>query len=120
MTNAVGGENAAAPSEVTSVVKHTPYIDSPLPWRQLDGNAYVIIDAAHRLVSDEEVGAQQDAAYIVHAGNAYPKLVAALARISEMDAEKDSDQGWNEWGEADCFHQCRDLASALLRELGEL
>lgn len=33
----------------------------------------------------------------------------ALRSIVKLDAGKDSDEGYNEWGEADCFHiaQCK-------------
>ena len=37
------------------------------------------------------------------AEQANAELVKALEKISELDAAKDSEEGWNEWGEADCF-----------------
>ena len=38
-------------------------------------------------------------------------LHAALTAIAALDPDKDSDEGLNEWGEADCF----DMAQALAR-----
>lgn len=42
-----------------------------------------------------------------------------LAVIADMHAEKDSNEGYNEWGEADCFHQARDLAKAAMEKSNE-
>jgi len=42
------------------------------------------------------------------------ELVKALEKISELDAAKDSEEGWNEWGEADCFRQAQEIARAAL------
>jgi hypothetical protein len=39
----------------------------------------------------------------------------ALARIADLDASIHSEEGYNEWGEADCFHQARDLARAAMQ-----
>lgn len=38
----------------------------------------------------------------------------ALERISSLDPDKDSDEGYNEWGEADCFRQARRIAIGAL------
>lgn len=46
-------------------------------------------------------------------------LRAVLAVIADMHAEKDSAEGFNEWGEADCFHQARDLAKAAMEKSNE-
>jgi len=37
-------------------------------------------------------------------------LREALKKIAAIDAEKDSEHGWNEWGEADCFQQAKIIA----------
>lgn len=42
------------------------------------------------------------------------ELEAVLRRISTMNAADDSDYGFNEWGEADCFNQVRVLAAEAL------
>ena len=39
------------------------------------------------------------------------ELEAAIKTIAELDPEKDSDEGYNEWGEADCFNQAQIIAS---------
>jgi len=38
------------------------------------------------------------------------RLRAALQRIAELHPETDSEEGNNEWGEADCFNQAQKLA----------
>ena len=43
------------------------------------------------------------------------RLRAALKQIVDLDAAKDSGQGFNEWGEADCFMQAQQLARDALR-----
>ena len=39
----------------------------------------------------------------------------ALERINALDPLIDSDEGYNEWGEADCYRQARHLASEALK-----
>lgn len=41
-------------------------------------------------------------------------LTAALRRIVDLRADKDSAEGDNEWGEADCFGHARTIANAAL------
>lgn len=41
-------------------------------------------------------------------------LGSALAGIISLDPEFDSDEGCNEWGEADCFRQAKELAKDAL------
>jgi hypothetical protein len=41
---------------------------------------------------------------------------AALQRITELNPSEDSEEGYNEWGEADCFRQARRVASAALKD----
>lgn len=43
-------------------------------------------------------------------------LRLALTTIAELDPEKDSDEGYNEWGEADCFKQAVTLAQAAIAQ----
>lgn len=38
----------------------------------------------------------------------------ALERIRDLDPAKDSDEGSNEWGEADCFHHAQKFAREAL------
>ena len=38
------------------------------------------------------------------------ELEAAMKLIAELHPEKDSDEGYNEWGEADCFNQAQIIA----------
>ena len=45
---------------------------------------------------------------------AAPDLLAALARIAELDPATDSEEGFNEWGEADCFGQAKKIARAAI------
>lgn len=44
----------------------------------------------------------------------FAKLRNALKRIAALDPEKDSEDGYNEWGEADCFRQAQAIAKEAL------
>ena len=44
-------------------------------------------------------------------------LLAALKAIADLDPEEDSEEGFNEWGEADCFGQAQKIAKAALKEV---
>jgi hypothetical protein len=64
---------------------------------------------------------QMEPGYIVAVGPvavlplaAYDALLEALAKIAELDPERDTDEGFNEWGEALCFHKAQDIARAAL------
>lgn len=39
---------------------------------------------------------------------------AALEKIQTLDPSVDSEEGYNEWGEADCFRQAQQLARTAL------
>ena len=41
-------------------------------------------------------------------------LKAALEAIALINPDRNSDEGWNEWGEADCYKQILKLAHAAL------
>lgn len=43
-------------------------------------------------------------------------LEAALRRIAELDPEKDSAEGWNEWGEAEMFRKAQEIANEPLED----
>lgn len=40
-------------------------------------------------------------------------LREALARIAALDPSTDSEEGFNEWGEADCFRKAKRIAAAV-------
>lgn len=42
------------------------------------------------------------------------KLTEALEKIKDLDPAKDSDQGFNEWGEAACFNKSQAIAKQVL------
>jgi hypothetical protein len=44
------------------------------------------------------------------------RLRGALEKISELDPELHSSEGYNEWGEADCFNQAQTIARAALTQ----
>lgn len=85
---------------------------TPLPWREarageigtnvLAGEQIVASTDTHRYTAGERE--LQNAAYIAHACNAYPRLVAALEYIGT---------GGEDWKD------CARTARALLRDLGE-
>lgn len=41
-------------------------------------------------------------------------FAAALQAIADLHPEKDSKEGFNEWGEADCFNQAQSMARKTL------
>ncbi|MDO8684944.1 MAG: hypothetical protein Q7N50_15880 [Armatimonadota bacterium] len=48
------------------------------------------------------------------------ELLEALELISGLDPERDSTEGFNEWGEADCFRKAVEIAAkALAKAKGE-
>lgn len=46
---------------------------------------------------------------------AAPKLLEALKRIADLNPDDNSTEGFNEWGEADCFQQAQTLARAAIK-----
>lgn len=43
------------------------------------------------------------------------KLKSALEKIAALDPSEDSSEGYNEWGEADCFNQAQKIANEVLK-----
>lgn len=86
---------------MSGAVKHQPA--TPLPWVVVKDGAYTVIDSvppnAKRFGVVRYIGepTAQNAAYIVHAANAYPKLIEALRVQAKLNG----------------------VPSAILRELGE-
>jgi hypothetical protein len=63
-------------------------------------------------------GSSQDITMTADESKARPdvgctELLAALQAIADLDA-RDSDEGFNEWGEADCFHKAQKIANNIL------
>ncbi len=95
------------------MVKHKPA--TPLPWTVEHGN-HVIggnqersrVAVGSLSVAEYRV-ADQNAAYIAHAANAYPRLVEALRELAEASGR----------GIEACVN-AEARAESLLRELGEL
>lgn len=80
---------------------------SPLPWRADQCN---LLDANGSEITDHDgYFTQQDAAYIVRACNAFPKLVASLKAVRAAGQFST---------EARAIY-CADIAIAALREAGE-
>jgi hypothetical protein len=64
---------------------------------------------------------QMEPGYIVAVGPVavlplaiYEALLEALSRIAALDPEQDTDEGFNEWGEALCFNKAQDIARAAI------
>ena len=83
---------------------------TPLPW--IDRESYVSGDSL--IVAKMDRGSfetrEQDCAYIVHAANSYPELVAALSQIATQPREGDIPQQ---------VVRMQRIARALLAKLGE-
>lgn len=62
---------------------------------------------------------QEEAAANARLISAAPDLLAALEAIANLDPEKDSSEGLNEWGEADCFNQANSIARAAVAKAKE-
>lgn len=45
-----------------------------------------------------------------------PDFLAALGQIAALDPAKDSSEGFNEWGEADCFKKAQAIAQAAIKK----
>lgn len=43
------------------------------------------------------------------------RLTNALNAIAQLDPRHDSEDGWNEWGCATCFHKAQVIANEALR-----
>lgn len=46
-------------------------------------------------------------------------LLEALQKIKKLDPEFDSDEGFNEWGQAHCFIQCQEIAGKAIAKATE-
>lgn len=44
------------------------------------------------------------------------KLAEALRKIEKLDPEVDTDQGFNEWGQAECFEKSQHIAKEALED----
>ena len=90
-------------------MEHKPA--TPLPW-EVDEEATVCANNTVVAFTSTRVSAYQDedAGYIAHAANAYPKLIAELRKIVVPD-----DEGWTI-----IAGKSAASALALLRELGEI
>ena len=80
--------------------KHSPA--TPLPWKYRVTAVGGAFAGPAEISKHRSAGCGQDAAYLTHAGNAYPRLVETLREIADgRDLEMSE-------------------ARALMRELGEL
>lgn len=96
------------------MTKHTPA--TPLPWRRAPQSR-----GAHRLLAGDKLvgeashyneGAYENAAYIAHTANAYPRLVEALRGMVDVADTLGGNAPEILWRQAEA-------SRALLRELGE-
>jgi hypothetical protein len=46
-----------------------------------------------------------------------PEMIEALQKINSLDPSVDSSEGFNEWGEADCFNQAQTIAANILKQI---
>lgn len=71
--------------------------ESPLPWTLED--AIVITDGRYVIDVGDCNMSLVDAAYVVHACNAYPKLIAVLKHCARGYQDEDAEQLLGELGE---------------------
>ncbi len=91
---------------------------TPLPWKAdrdavKDSGNNRVCRLSVEAVAFSEGGKRQNAAYIVHAANAYPQLVDALRYIARGYS------GYLGNSEGHSGAHCADKASEVLRSLGE-
>ena len=92
---------------------------TPLPWEELPAARSNLVhieagdDGLHAAVCSIPKSREQDAAYIVHACNTYPRLVEALRLL--VKAEDEYGDGSNV-----AVNEALEPAERLLRELGEI
>ena len=108
---------------------------TPLPWYR-NGSSHVYNTArsaidgvggewpvCYATFTEPKDGAPQNAAYIVHAANAYPELVAALRDLNSHASHAENQiAGLNIPGASEYFDEMRasqQHAEALLAKLGE-
>lgn len=99
--------------------------------REPDGHALAWIgnhwvDPVTKVKGNEYKEAADDAAFIASApllaaelrkhAEMVDRLMEALRTITTLDPDKDSTEGFNEWGEADCFNKAQTIARAALNE----
>ena len=105
LVNLVSAERdpSAVRASESSCLSHTPA--TPLPWRSEHERA--LLRFFNQGNTNEN--ARQNAAYLTHAANAYPRLVAALRAVSVAEVN----------GPMIHVTAQTEAAQALLRELGE-
>lgn len=96
-------------------VKHTPSTQLPWEWLPDDGQFIATPEPERKIIA--EVPCQgceaQDGAYVVHAANAYPKMVEAL-RIALLAWEKPNPT------HTPAYRKKYERLTGLLRDLGEV
>ena len=51
-----------------------------------------------------------------HTPEPWEDLLEALQKIADLDPEEDSSEGYNEWGEAECFNIAQKIADAAIKK----
>lgn len=99
---------------------HAPV--SPLPWAQIQGTSLIVVakdgtawvaQATRHARGASHRQQQSDAAYIVHAANLYPTLIAALKELRDLVP------GYDDARPDDPEPQMFDLIEATLAAAGE-
>lgn len=97
--------------------KHTPA--TPLPWAADDVGQINADRALPVAGTNDDAGNQQDARYIAHAANAYPKLVEVIQKAHEAMSQHwfthSDGESYNNNSIIDADSMCQHL----LQELGE-
>jgi len=98
----------------------------PTPWTFKDecaANQYAILDAEGNWIvsllhNGEAMPVKQ--ARVLQLMTAAPELLAALEAIATLDPEHDSENGYNECGEAECFTKAQVIAQAALLKVNSV
>jgi ribosomal protein L16 Arg81 hydroxylase len=77
-----------------------------------DGTPHNICVAAIARLMNQNEALRQQLAEMSKQAKQFETLRKALNKIANLDPKFDSDEGFNEWGEADCFIKAQKIALA--------
>lgn len=73
---------------------------------------------SHRAMAETDAYSAQEAPRLEAALSVVAELIEAHKRIAALDPETDSKDGFNEWGEAECFGKAQEISRAALARVG--
>jgi len=99
-------------------MKHTPG-----PWVWVDEYPINVNSSTGEFIATTTPNGRnpfQEDVYNARLIAAAPELLAALEAIATLDPKHDSEDGYNEWGEAECFTKAQVIAQAALLKVNSI